>query len=90
MNTYMKGLVGGKIVDAGSGDSYDDFPYFIVQHPKYGKLKVEVSQDPEGNGPGFLFGLPDVRSTRGPKEEPGITPDSFESTLDQAVNSLTE
>lgn len=25
---------------------------------------LEISQDPEGNGPGFLFGLPSVHATK--------------------------
>ena len=38
------------------------WPTLTMTNPKYPgvKLKVEVSQDPEGNGPGFLFGLPHV------------------------------
>jgi len=60
----LKTVIGAKIIAAGVNKDLlggDDFPYFEIEHPKYGKLKVEVSQDEEGNGPGFLFGLPDPR-----------------------------
>lgn len=30
------------------------------------RFSLEISQDAEGNGPGFLFGLPSVRSVRQP------------------------
>lgn len=52
---YYAALKGAKIIDAGIGD--DGFPYFEAQ--KNGEVFLcEVSQDAEGNGPGFLFGLP--------------------------------
>ena len=52
---YYKNLIGHTITEAGVGK--DGFPYFKT---KKGSLEFtcEVSQDPEGNGPGFLFGLP--------------------------------
>jgi len=62
MVKYLESMVGGKITSVGETVSDEDevsFPYFIVKHPKYGELKVEVSRDEEGNGPGFLFGLID-------------------------------
>ena len=33
------------------------WPVLHFNHPDRGSLRVEVSRDPEGNGPGFLFGL---------------------------------
>ena len=61
MRKYMAALVGGRITQAGV--TKDGWPYFnvSVRVPGMGEVsfKVEVSQDPEGNGPGFLFGLPD-------------------------------
>lgn len=58
---YMGSMVGGKIVGVGVTDKdfeREGFPYFLIEHPKHGDLRVEVSSDEEGNGPGFLFGLP--------------------------------
>lgn len=49
---YIKHLEGKKIIK--TGVSKDGFPFFTLDDGS----KVEVSQDPEGNGPGFLFGLP--------------------------------
>jgi hypothetical protein len=61
MRRYMSALKGGKIVDAGVGEEDEEgqsWPWFLVE--KDGRqFRVEVSQDPEGNGPGFLFGLPE-------------------------------
>jgi len=54
----LKAVIGAKIVSAGTKD---DFPFFVLEHPTLGKFTIEVSQDEEGNGPGFLFGLPDPR-----------------------------
>ena len=55
--TKYYGFLKGKVIlEAG----YEgEWPYFVAQDPKTKeKFKVEVSRDPEGNGPGFLFGLP--------------------------------
>ena len=52
MKKYLKHLEGKKIVS--TGVNKDGFPFFILDD----KSKIEVSQDEEGNGPGFLFGLP--------------------------------
>lgn len=49
---YLKHLEGKKIVQTGITD--DEFPFFKLDDG----LIVEVSRDQEGNGPGFLFGLP--------------------------------
>lgn len=54
-NKYYKALKGATIIKAGVND--DGFPYFVAT--KAGNVfTCEISQDPEGNGPGFLFGLP--------------------------------
>lgn len=52
MKKYMKHLEGKKIV--ATGVNKDGFPFFTLDD----KSKIEVSRDSEGNGPGFLFGLP--------------------------------
>jgi hypothetical protein len=39
-------------------DGGAEFPAFTVKTPSGETFVVEVSRDPEGNGPGFLFGLP--------------------------------
>lgn len=53
MKKYLKGLEGRKIVK--TGVDKDGFPFFTLDN----KAKIQISQDSEGNGPGFLFGLPD-------------------------------
>ena len=53
MKDYYGQLVGAKIVDFYLSE--DGFPSYILQHPKMGKVLVEVSCDPEGNHEGFLF-----------------------------------
>lgn len=54
---YYQQLIGMKVVKAGFTDldeSGQSFPFLILQG-KEERLRVEVSQDEEGNGPGFLF-----------------------------------
>jgi hypothetical protein len=54
-HAYLVPLIGGEIV--ATGVSSDGFPKLTVKNGD--KIyHLEVSQDPEGNGPGFLFGLP--------------------------------
>jgi hypothetical protein len=55
LKKYLKPLEGRKIVK--TGVNKDGFPFFTLDN----KVKIEISQDPEGNGPGFLFGLPDPK-----------------------------
>ena len=56
---YISHLVGCKIVAAGVADEDGEtWPYFKVVTPDGVAMTIEVSQDQEGNGPGFLFGLP--------------------------------
>ncbi len=53
---YYEQLVGCKIV--AYTESIDDegvWPTFTLEYPDHTTFKVEVSRDPEGNGPGFLF-----------------------------------
>ena len=50
---YYGQLEGAKITKFWMGD--DGYPTFGLVHPKLGALVIEVSRDPEGNDPGFLF-----------------------------------
>lgn len=62
---YYEGAIGFKIV--GATLSKDGFPQLICQRGK-GKSReeicLEVSRDEEGNGAGFLFGLPFVQEKK--------------------------
>jgi hypothetical protein len=55
---YLNSLVGHTIDRVGVTD--DGFPFFKLDDGTV----VEVSRDSEGNGPGFLFGLPEPKSTK--------------------------
>lgn len=59
---YYSSLNGAKIVRfqgmTNDEDWGDGFPTFLVQFPDGSKGTIEISQDPEGNGGGFIFGLP--------------------------------
>ena len=55
MKKYLKPLEGKKIIK--TGVNKDGFPFFTLNDGS----KIEVSRDEEGNGPGFLFGLPDPK-----------------------------
>jgi len=50
---YYGQLEGYKIVKFWMSD--DGYPTFGLSHPKRKVLVIEVSRDPEGNDPGFLF-----------------------------------
>lgn len=55
---YYGQLVGMKVVKAGFTDldeSGQSFPFLILRDKAGDLTRVEVSQDEEGNGPGFLF-----------------------------------
>jgi len=71
MIDYLTPAVGCTIIEVGVGK--DDgcsgaFPYLKLRKPgtktaAAQEFKLEVSQDEEGNGPGFLFGLPSPGSS---------------------------
>ncbi len=64
LTKYLTPLVGAKIV---SVDTTDDgaglWPVLNVLTSDGKLLKLEISQDEEGNGPGFIFGLDDPPQT---------------------------
>lgn len=65
-NKYLTPMIGGEVIETGVrteriGRACDThWPYFKVKAKNGEVFKVEVSRDGEGNGPGFLFGLPNV------------------------------
>ena len=71
MRDYLAPLVGTTITEVGvtKADEFGSaFPYFKTRKPATAKahaeeMTIEVSQDEEGNGPGFLFGLPSPGSS---------------------------
>lgn len=72
MRKYLAPLVGGKIV--GVGVSAYGFPQIKVDSMENGFTgTIEISRDTEGNGPGFIFGLPEVNSASS-DPEPAIDP----------------
>lgn len=46
----------GTVEDEWGGEG---FPRFMVKLASGENIFIEISQDPEGNGGGFIFGLPD-------------------------------
>ncbi len=60
-NDYYKSLEGATILkfsgmmDEGLGG--EGFPSFLVRFSNGSTGFIEISQDPEGNGGGFIFGL---------------------------------
>jgi hypothetical protein len=62
LTKYYNGLKGFKVESFFLNDSdetMNPFPTFVLRKGDQ-VLTVEVSQDSEGNGGGFLFGLPTV------------------------------
>jgi hypothetical protein len=62
MAAYYRSLIGATVVHVELKESEDGWsrePWPVITVMKQGqKFELEVSQDYEGNGPGFLFGLP--------------------------------
>lgn len=60
------GALTGATIESVKVVTYDDFgstefwPTFEVTLSDGFKTTLEIAQDPEGNGPGFIFGLPTV------------------------------
>lgn len=54
VNDYYKQLEGWTVKKF-LGEDKDGFPQFVLKKPYQKDLLIEVSQDPEGNGGGFLF-----------------------------------
>jgi hypothetical protein len=60
-NKYYGFLKDAKITSAGvMEDDNELWPYIDIVASDGGTYRLEISQDPEGNGPGFIFGLPSV------------------------------
>lgn len=64
LQKYYSTLVGMTITDIAvvldltDGDWGDNWLVIQVTDNNGNRYRLEVSQDPEGNGPGFIFGLP--------------------------------
>ena len=60
---YYKFLEGGRIIKASlSHEDEEENTWPEIQIKKGNEtFEIEVSMDPEGNGPGFLFGLPEPK-----------------------------
>lgn len=69
---YYGSLVGAKCVGVEAYTDNEEYGYgecwprLIFEHPIGGRITIEVSRDEEGNGPGFLFGLPMVPESDNP------------------------
>ena len=63
---YFRQLVGARILDfkmAVDPDEGDYWPTFLVKLASGEQIEIEISQDEEGNGPGFIFGLANPNET---------------------------
>lgn len=60
LEEYLKPLVGAEIVgvEVHVEDDYEAWPRMTVKLRSGLKLTLEIGRDEEGNGPGFIFGLP--------------------------------
>jgi hypothetical protein len=64
ISRYYKGLVGwkctGVAVKVEDEFGFEAWPVLYFSKGREPQRRIEVSRDEEGNGPGHLFGLPDV------------------------------
>lgn len=71
---YYEGAVGLTVVGvkwSQEGEPLSEqMPVLICRAPDRERVELELSQDPEGNGPGFLFGLPEPLPSDQPNERP--------------------
>jgi len=59
LEKYLQPLTGGEITKVETFQEYGGvWPRLYVKNGDE-EYVLEISQDPEGNGPGFIFGLPD-------------------------------
>jgi len=66
-NQYYGSLKGATILSfdgMNEADFGDGFPMFTVRFATGEVGQIEISQDPEGNGGGFVFGLPTPQPTK--------------------------
>jgi hypothetical protein len=68
-NDYYKQLLGAVIKDVKVFENDDMgykeyFPCFLVKLMNGQTVQVDLLMDPEGNGPGFLEGLPSVKPAK--------------------------
>jgi hypothetical protein len=56
---YFSQLVGAKILgfEMTRDEDFEYWPTFVVRLKSGEEITIEISQDEEGNGPGFIFGL---------------------------------
>lgn len=66
---YYEGAVGLTIVGFKWSGEDDPFPVLVCRSSSGETVELEISQDPEGNGPGFVFGLPDPQPVKSGKDE---------------------
>lgn len=58
---YYSFLVGAKVTGVSAVEDEEGWVWPTITIEKDGQtFELEVGRDPEGNGPGFLFGLPSV------------------------------
>lgn len=61
LERYLKPLVGATVESVGANDDedgYEPWPTITVRAADGRRYELEISRDEEGNGPGFVFGLP--------------------------------
>jgi hypothetical protein len=65
---YLEPLIGAKVYNVGEDE--EGFPYIELLPAKAGEspIRLEISRDEEGNGPGFIFGLPHPEPEEGTGE----------------------
>jgi hypothetical protein len=64
ISNYLKQLVGCTITEAFAvSDDSGIWPVIVATRQDGTKFNLEISRDPEGNGPGFIFGLPNPMLT---------------------------
>jgi len=88
-NKYYGNLIDCKIVGVKAEiDEYTTgvWPVLVLQDKSGSEFEVTLSRDPEGNGPGFMFGLPEVSTEEDIERVNRMTNEEIEDLYEKMVH----
>ena len=85
---YYSSLINCRVVGVKVNSQVDDYgqelwPVIVFEDASGEQFECEISRDPEGNGAGFLFGLPQYVL-------PDTVKEAFQNMSDDQVNAIAK